>query len=27
MNEDHVQNHGKKLSMFSSNGDPPIYDE
>ncbi|XP_074998087.1 serine/threonine-protein kinase RIO3 isoform X4 [Calonectris borealis] len=27
MNEDHVQNHGKKLSMFSSDGDPPIYDE
>ncbi|NXD93575.1 RIOK3 kinase, partial [Chaetorhynchus papuensis] len=27
MNEDHVQNHGKKLSTFSSDGDPPIYDE
>ncbi|XP_068021581.1 serine/threonine-protein kinase RIO3 [Melanerpes formicivorus] len=27
MNEDHVQNHGKKQSMFSSDGDPPIYDE
>ncbi|XP_062488823.1 serine/threonine-protein kinase RIO3 isoform X2 [Pezoporus occidentalis] len=26
-NEDHVQNHGKKLSRFSSSGDPPIYDE
>lgn len=27
MNEDHVQNHGKKVSTFSTDGDPPIYNE